>query len=181
MDVVELQERVCKALPAPKKHFVLYRTEKEFLRALESDNQFMYGIFDKDKLIAQSILSFDKEFIDELPQYNFDLRDVAIYKGVLVDPDYRGGIMSRMQGAREDMAIMCGKKIALCKISVDNDVSMGNAKKHGMVLLQTARDGSGYVKTYWGKALEDNMLVMSMKSQMMMANFARREYLLNNI
>ncbi|MDR1026686.1 MAG: GNAT family N-acetyltransferase [Lactobacillus sp.] len=168
-NVMALQKKIIDNLEEDKKHFTVCRSKNDFMKALTGSKQCMYGIYVGKNLVAQSILSFaEDEFVAaEAPELvrGYSLSDVAVYKAVLVDPAYRGkGLMKRMLQAREDMAVICGKKIAMCKISADNNISLENALKHGMQIAKIGVDKTGHEKLYLQKSLEPK-LFMSAKYQ----------------
>jgi len=157
-NVLALQEKVIESLSQNEKYFTLKRSKEEFIKALDSDNMYMYGIYVGKSLVAQAILNFPKDNEPrELPEFaqGYKNSDIAIYQAVVVDPNYRGqGLMMRMLQAREDMSIMCGKKIAICKIAKNNQTSWKNALKHGMQITQSGIDKSGHHKLYLQKRLD---------------------------
>ena len=99
-DVLKLQDEIISNLKEDEKHFILKRSAEDFIKALDSKDTHMIGVFDGDKLVAQSIFEFpqnDKkrdipEFAGEIPN-----DDIVIYKATIVDKNYRGqGLMSAL-------------------------------------------------------------------------------------
>lgn len=157
-NVLALQEKNLAHFKPEERHFTVHRTKEDFIQALTADNQFMYGVYVGKSLVAQSILEFPKDGeTTDVQEYTkgYKNSDVAIYRAVLVDPDYRGrGLMMRMLQAREDMAIMSGKKLAVCKVSADNSFSWTNVLKHGMQISKVYEDKKdGHMKLFLQKSL----------------------------
>lgn len=157
-NVLKLQEKIISGLPESQKHFTVHRTKEEFVDALTSPSKFVYGVYIGKSLVAQSILEFldgnnnNSEWL-QASGYQYKASDIAVYKAVLVDPQYRGqGLMGRMLQAREDMSIMSGKKVSLCKISLDNVFSLKNALTHGMDIINMKKE-QGHCKVFLQKEL----------------------------
>ena len=171
-NVLALQEKNIKHFKPEERHFTVHRTREDFVKALTADNQYMYGVYIGNTLVAQSMLEFPKDgYATDVSEFTKGYRnsDVAIYRAVLVDPDYRGmGLMMRMLQAREDMAIMCGKKLAVCKVSADNSFSWQNILKHGMQIMNVYEE-NGHTKLFMQKhiSLKHNML-LNMKNKIVM-------------
>lgn len=157
-NVLALQEKIISALPEEQKYFTLHRSKEEFAKALSSQNLHMFGIYVGKNLVAQSILNFPEDnCLRDIPEFvkEYKNSEIAIYQAVLVDPDYRGlGLMKRMLQAREDMAVLSGKKVAICKIAAANHFSWKNAIKHGMEIVTAGVDASGHEKLYLQKKLD---------------------------
>ena len=56
--VMGLQSKIIANLDKDEKHFILERSVEDFMRALSNGNTHMIGVFDGDKLIAQSMFDF---------------------------------------------------------------------------------------------------------------------------
>ena len=129
--VMELQNKIIANLQEDEKHFILKRSAAEFLKALDGENVYMLGIFDGDKLVAQSMFEFPenvgkRELAEFAPEIDCD--DLVIYKATLVDPSYRGrGLMQELLRLREQKAKIEGKKTAISQIAIDNPASWINA------------------------------------------------------
>ena len=114
------------------------------MQALESPSTCVFGLFDGKKLVSQSILSLPKEdeereLAEFLPDHSNS--ELAIYKAVLVDSEYRGhGLMKRMLQIREDTAILNNRSIAITQIAADNPASWINALRHGMQITKVGFD-----------------------------------------
>ena len=143
-DVLKLQDKIIEGFRKDEKHFILRRSVEDFMKALDSENIHMIGIFDGDKLIAQSIFEFPhdnqqrdmEEFAGEISN-----NDLVIYKATLVDKDYRGqGLMSKLLDYRETKAKQSGKKVAINQIAIDNPASWINALKNGMSIRKVDKD-----------------------------------------
>ena len=143
-DVLKLQDKIIEGLNQDEQHFILRRSVEDFIKALDSEDTHMLGVFDGDKLVAQSIFEFPQdnqkrdmeEFAGEVPN-----SDLVIYKATLVDKDYRGmGLMSKLLDYREMKAKMAGKKVAINQIAIDNPASWINALKNGMSIRKVDND-----------------------------------------
>ncbi|MBR1825981.1 MAG: GNAT family N-acetyltransferase [Alphaproteobacteria bacterium] len=143
-NLIDLQDKIIADLKEDEQHFILHRTASDFLNALESDSTYVFGLYDGDRLVSQSILSLPKngdkreisEFLSERKN-----SELAVYKAVLVDPAYRGrGLMKRMLRTREEAAIMNGRNTAITQIAADNPASWVNALRYGMQITQVGTD-----------------------------------------
>lgn len=159
-NVLALQEKIIANLPDEQKYFTIRRSREDFAKALSAPNLHMFGIYVGKKLVAQSLLNFPEDNNPrDIPEFanQYKNSEIAIYQAVLVDPDYRGlGLMKRMLQAREDMAVLCGKKVAICKIAANNHFSWTNALKHGMQIMAAGTDASGHKKLYLQKKLNSS-------------------------
>lgn len=173
-DVLKLQDKIIAGFGEDEKHFILKRSVEDFMKALDSETVHMVGVFDNDKLIAQSIFEFPQdnqkrdmeEFAGEIPN-----SDLVIYKATLVDKDYRGlGLMSKLLEYRETKAKQAGKKIAINQIAIDNPASWINALKNGMSIRKVDRDPEDDAKVlYLQKELyEEQQLSMLKDSEFAM-------------
>ena len=143
-DVLKLQDKIIAGFHEDEKHFILKRSVEDFMRALDSESTHMVGVFDDDKLVAQSIFEFPQdnqkrdleEFAGDIPN-----SDLVIYKATLVDKEYRGmGLMKSLLEYREMKAIQAGKKVAINQIAIDNPASWINALKNGMSIRKVDKD-----------------------------------------
>ena len=143
-DVLQLQDKIIAGFKTEEKHFILKRSVQDFIKALDSLDTHMIGIFDQGKLIAQSIFEFPQnnhhrdmeEFASNIPN-----NDLVIFKATLVDKDYRGqGLMQQILSYREQKALQAGKKIAISQIAIDNPSSWINALKSGMTIRKVDND-----------------------------------------
>lgn len=143
-NLIDLQDKIVADLKPDEQHFILHRTASDFLNALESPSMYVFGLYDKKKLVSQSILSLPKngekreisEFLSNIPN-----SELAVYKAVLVDPEYRGrGLMKRMLRTREDAAILNNRRIAITQIAADNPASWVNALRYGMQITKVGFD-----------------------------------------
>lgn len=143
-DVLNLQDKIIEGFTTEQKHFILKRSVEDFIKALEGNNIHMVGLFDGEKLIAQSIFEFPQNGqprdIDEFAT-NIDNNDIVIFKATLVDKDYRGhGLMQKILAYREQKAIQAGRKVAISQIAIDNPSSWINALKSGMSIRKVDKD-----------------------------------------
>ena len=143
-NLIDLQDKIISDLRTDEQHFILHRTASDFLNALSSSSTYVFGLYDGDKLVSQSILSLPQDNEErELPEFLSERKnsEIAIYKAVLVDPQYRGrGLMKRMLQIREDTAVLNGRKIAITQIAADNPASWINALQYGMQVTKVGLD-----------------------------------------
>lgn len=143
-NLIDLQDSIIKDLDADEQHFILHRTTEDFIKALKSDSTHVFGLYDGDKLVSQSILSMPTDNQKrELEEFMPDVKnsDIAIFKAVLVDPAYRGrGLMKEMLKIRETTAIMNNRRIAITQIAADNPASWVNAIQYGMQISKVGKD-----------------------------------------
>ena len=143
-DVLKLQDKIIAGLHEDEKHFILKRSVEDFMKALDSETTHMVGVFDGDKLVAQSIFEFPQNNQKrDLEEFAEDIanEDLVIYKATLVDMDYRGqGLMSSLLDYREKKAKQAGKKVAINQIAIDNPASWINALKNGMSIRKIDND-----------------------------------------
>lgn len=151
--VMGLQSKIIANLDKDEKHFILERSVEDFMRALSNGNTHMIGVFDGDKLIAQSMFDFPQagqnrdlsEFAGETGN-----EDLVIYKATLVDVDYRGrGLMQKLLAYREAKARAAGKTTAISQIAVDNPASWINALKNGMSIRKVDHDPEDQAKVLY--------------------------------
>lgn len=173
-DVLKLQDKIIAGFHEDEKHFILKRSVEDFMRALDSESTHMVGVFDGDKLVAQSIFEFPQNNQKrDLEEFAGDVAnsDLVIYKATLVDIDYRGqGLMSKLLDYREMKAKKAGKKVAINQIAIDNPASWINALKNGMSIRKIDKDPDDGAKVlYLQKELDDkNSEVVDEKSAFLM-------------
>ena len=160
-DVLKLQDKIIAGFHEDEKHFILKRSVEDFMNALDSETTHMVGIFDGDKLVAQSIFEFPKDNQKrDLEEFTDDVlnSDLVIYKATLVDADYRGqGLMTKLLDYREKKAKQAGKKVAINQIAIDNPASWINALKNGMSIRKIDKDPDDGAKVlYLQKELDEN-------------------------
>ena len=157
-DVMSLQERIIAGLHPDEQHFILHRTENDYLKSLTSTSSNMLGVFDKDKLIAQIIYGLPQNGEErDMPEFKSDTpnNELVIYEAILVDPAYRGSsLMKRMLEYIETNALDEGRKHSIIQIAVDNPASWINALHHGMSITKVDLDPSDGVKVIY---LEKNL------------------------
>ncbi len=157
--LVDLQDKIIAGFKPDEQHFILHRTLDDFSNALKSDHMYVFGLFDKNRLVSQSILSLpgnnDKRELEEFA-FQRPNEDLAVYKAVLVDPQYRGrGLMKRMLKIREEVAISAGRKLAITQIAADNPASWVNAIQYGMNIARVDYDPEDNAKViYLQKSLD---------------------------
>lgn len=159
--VMELQKKVISDLHEDEKHFVLTRSAQDFIKALEHEHTYMLGVFDGDKLIAQSIFSYPQNGQErDMPEFASDLPndDLVIYKAILVDKDHRGsGLMKSMLDYIEKKSSGYGKKTSLIQIAIDNPASWISALQNGMAICKVDYDPYDHAKVlYLKKNLQKN-------------------------
>ncbi len=143
-NLIALQNKIISGFHPDEQHFILHRTREDFAKALHSATAHVFGLFDGNKLVSQSILSLPADDQKrELPEYasNYKNSEIAVFKAVLVDKDYRGqGLMKRMLKTREEVARFHGRKIAITQIAADNPASWVNALQYGMQITKVGYD-----------------------------------------
>ncbi len=151
--LINLQDKIISDLKPDEQHFILHRTASDFLNALESPSMCVFGLYDQARLVSQSILSLPQdhekreisEFLSDVPN-----SELAVYKAVLVDPEYRGrGLMKRMLRAREDAAILNGRSVAITQIAADNPASWVNALRYGMQITKVGLDPDDHAQVIY--------------------------------
>lgn len=151
--LIDLQDKIISGFKEDEQHFILHRTASDFLNALESDSMFVFGLYDGQQLVSQSILSLPKDNeIREIPEFLDDVPNskLAVYKAVLVDPKYRGrGLMKRMLRIREETSIINGREIAISQIAADNPASWINALRYGMQITKVGYDPDDNAKVIY--------------------------------
>lgn len=157
--LLDLQDKIIAGFKPDEQHFILHRTIDDFSNALKSDHMYVFGLYDGDRLVSQSILSLPGDHdTRELSEYASDYKnsELAVYKAVLVDPEYRGrGLMKQMLRIREQVAAEHGRKIAITQIAADNPASWVNAIQYGMQITKVGYDPEDGAKViYLQKNLE---------------------------
>ncbi len=160
-NVMQLQERIISGLHPDEQHFILHRTEADYMKSLNGTSSNMLGVFDEDKLIAQVVYGMPQN--DEprdIPEFKSDTpnKDLVIYEAILVDPAYRGSsLMKRMLEYIEANAVDEGRKHSIIQIAVDNPASWINALHHGMSITKVDLDPSdGVMVIYLEKEIKHN-------------------------
>lgn len=151
--LIDLQDKIIAGFKPDEQHFILHRTASDFLNALESPSTYVFGLYDGNRLVSQSILSLPKDNenreISEFLSENLN-SELAVYKAVLVDPQYRGrGLMKRMLRTREEAAILNGRTIAITQIAADNPASWINALQYGMQITKVGYDPEDNAKVIY--------------------------------
>ena len=160
--LIDLQNTIISNFKEDEQHFILHRTTSDFLNALESDSTYVFGLYDREQLVSQSILSLPKDNEErEIPEFLADIPNskLAVYKAVLVDPKYRGrGLMKKMLRIREETSIMNGRSVAISQIAADNPASWINALRYGMQITKVGYDPNDNAKVvYLQKRLDGKM------------------------
>ncbi len=152
-DVMALQSRIISGLHPDEQHFILHRTEEDYMKSLTGTSSNMLGVFDEDKLIAQVVYGLPQNGeTRDMPEFKSDTpnSDLVIYEAILVDPAYRGSsLMKRMLEYIEANAIDEGRKHSIIQIAVDNPASWINALHHGMSVTKVDLDPSDGVKVIY--------------------------------
>lgn len=152
-DVMSLQEKIISGLHPDEQHFILHRTEEDYMKSLSGGSSNMLGVFDKDKLVAQIVYGLPKNGEQrDMPEFKSDVAndELVIYEAILVDPEYRGSaLMQRMLEYIEANAIDEGRKQSIIQIAVDNPASWINALHHGMSITKVDLDPTDGVKVIY--------------------------------
>lgn len=159
-NLIDLQDKIIKDLKPDEQHFILHRTAEDFLKALKNDSTYVFGLYDGERLVSQSILSLPKDNEKrEMPEFADEYKnsELAIFKAVLVDPKYRGhGLMKQMLKIRESMAIMNDRTVAITQIAADNPASWVNAIQYGMKISKVDFDPEDDAKVIYLQKRLDN-------------------------
>ncbi len=181
-DVMSLQDRIIANLSKDEQHFILHRTENDYMKSLNGKNSHMIGVFDDDILIAQIIYSLPKNGeTRDMPEYKQDIpnNNLVIYKAILVDPEYRGSsLMKKMLEYIEENAIDKDRTTSIIQIAIDNPASWINALHHGMNITKVDNDPTDGVKVIY---LEKNINSTNSFQQILDYNQTYSLYLGNNI
>lgn len=152
-DVMSLQQKIIEGLHPDEQHFILHRTEADYMKSLNGNSSNMLGIFDGDELIAQAVYGMPHNGeTRDMPEFkpNTPNEDLVIYEAILVDPAYRGSsLMKQMLEYIESHAIDSGRKYSIIQIAVDNPASWINALHHGMSITKVDLDPSDGVKVIY--------------------------------
>ncbi len=157
-DVMSLQQKIIAGLHPDEQHFILHRTENDYMKSLNGTSSNILGVFDGDELIAQTVYCMPQNGeTRDMPEFKSDIanEDLVLYEAILVDPAYRGSsLMKRMLEYIESHAIDNGRKHSIIQIAVDNPASWINALHHGMSITKVDFDPSDGVKVIY---LEKNI------------------------
>lgn len=157
-DVMYLQQKIIVGLHPDEQHFILHRTESDYMKSLNGTDSNMLGVFDGDELIAQTVYATPQnDQTRDMPEFksNIPNENLVIYEAILVDPAYRGSsLMKKMLEYIENNAIDSSRTHAIIQIAVDNPASWINALHHGMAITKVDLDPSDGVKVIY---LEKNI------------------------
>ena len=152
-DVMNLQQKIISGLHPDEQHFILHRTEEDYLKSLNGKSSNMLGVFDGEELIAQTVYVMPHTGEPrDMPEFRPDIpnQDIVIYEAILVDPAYRGSsLMKRMLEYIENHALDNGRKHSMIQIAVDNPASWINALHHGMAITKVDYDPNDGVKVLY--------------------------------
>lgn len=152
-DVMKLQDRIIANLSDDEQHFILHRTEKDYMKSLNGTSSNMLGVFDGGELIAQIIYGLPKNGeTRDMPKFksNIPNNELVIFEAILVDPAYRGSsLMKRMLEHIEQNAIDDNRTHSIIQIAIDNPASWINALHHGMKITKVDRDPTDGVKVIY--------------------------------
>lgn len=181
-DVLSLQQKIIEGLHPDEQHFLLQRTAQDYQKALSGKSANILGVFDQDKLIAQTIfiLPQNQEKRD-MAEFKSDIanEDLVLYEAILVDPEYRGSnLMRRMLEYIESHALDKGRKHAIIQIAVDNPASWINALKYGMQITKVDLDPYDGAKVIY---LEKNITHSSVKNALYKEDSTYSMFLGNDI
>lgn len=152
-NVMSLQERIISGLHPDEQHFILHRTEADYMKSLSGTSSNMLGVFDGDNLIAQVVYGMPHNGeARDMPEFKSDIpnNELVIYEAILVDPAYRGSsLMKRMLEYIEEHALDNGRKHSIIQIAIDNPASWINALHHGMSITKVDFDPTDNVKVIY--------------------------------
>ena len=152
-DVMKLQEKIINGLHPDEQHFILHRTETDYMKSLNGSNSNMLGVFDGETLIAQTVYCMPQNGESrDMPEFKPEIenKDLVLYEAILVDPAYRGSsLMKRMLEFIENHAIDNGRTHSIIQIAIDNPASWINALHHGMSITKVDKDPTDGVKVIY--------------------------------
>ncbi|MBO5038355.1 MAG: GNAT family N-acetyltransferase [Alphaproteobacteria bacterium] len=160
-DVMSLQQKIINGLHPDEQHFILHRTEADYMKSLNGTSSNMLGVFDNGELIAQTVYGTPQNNEPrDMPEFKSDTpnENLVIFEAILVDPAYRGSsLMKRMLEYIEQNAIDSGRTHSIIQIAVDNPASWINALHYGMSITKVDLDPSDGAKViYLEKKIEKN-------------------------
>lgn len=158
-DVMSLQQKIINGLHPDEQHFILHRTEADYMKSLTGTSSNMLGVFDGEELIAQTVYGTpQKGEPRDMPEFKSDTpnENLVIFEAILVDPAYRGSsLMKRMLDYIEQNVIDSGRTHSIIQIAVDNPASWINALHYGMSITKVDLDPSDGAKViYLEKKIE---------------------------
>lgn len=152
-DVMDLQQRIISNLHPDEQHFILHRTEQDYLKSLNGQSSNMLGIYDDKNLVAQIVYGLPNTGENrDMPEFKPDIpnKNLVIYEAILVDPQYRGGsLMKKMLDYIETNLVDNGRTHSIIQIAMDNPASWINALKHGMAITKVDKDPTDGVKVVY--------------------------------
>ena len=167
--LLDLQDKIIAGFKPDEQHFILHRTIDDFSNALKSNHMYVFGLYDGERLVSQSILSLpNDDDTREIPEYAAEYKnsELAVFKAVLVDPEYRGrGLMKQMLRIREEVAAQHGRKIAITQIAADNPASWVNAIQYGMRITKVGYDPEDNAKVIYLQKHLDNKKIQPLEEK----------------
>jgi len=152
-DVMGLQDRIIAGLNPDEQHFILHRTERDYMKSLNGKTSHMLGVFDEDLLIAQIVYCLPENNEQrDMPEFksNTPNEELVIFEAILVDPEYRGSsVMKKMLEYIEKNEIDSKRTHSIIQIAIDNPASWINALHHGMQITKVDQDPSDGVKVIY--------------------------------
>ena len=143
-DVMALQQKIISGLHPDEQHFILHRTQADYLKSLTGGSSNMMGVFDNDVLVAQTVFAMPQNHENrDMPEFKPDIanEELVLYEAILVDPAYRGSsLMTRMLNYIEQHALDNGRKHSIIQIAADNPASWISALHHGMKITKVDLD-----------------------------------------
>ena len=167
-DVMGLQDRIITNLSNDEQHFILHRTQTDYMKSLNGTSSNMLGVFDGNELIAQVIYCLPQNGeTRDMPEFKSDIpnNELVIFEAILVDPSYRGSsLMKRMLEHIEQNAIDENRTHSIIQIAIDNPASWINALHHGMKITKVDKDPTDGVKVIYlekeiGKSTKNSNLI----------------------
>ncbi len=152
-DVMKLQDRIIANLSDDEQHFILHRTEHDYMKSLNGKTSHMLGVFDEDLLIAQIVYCLpENNESRDMPEFKSDTpnNELVIFEAILVDPQYRGSsLMKKMLEYIEKNEIDNKRTHSIIQIAIDNPASWINALHHGMQITKVDQDPTDGVKVIY--------------------------------
>jgi GNAT superfamily N-acetyltransferase len=158
--VMALQTVVLDSLGADR-YFLKPRAHSDWLAILDNDDYAVFGVFNREKLIAMGTVHFPNGFDPrDIPEFTpVPDEELAVFQAVMVHSDYRGmGLMRMMQECRQAEAIRRHRYKVICKMSVRNINSWKNTLDFGFHGVRVGSDETGHEKMYFIKKLQPNQV-----------------------
>lgn len=153
LHIKALQKKVFQDLKEEgQEELLVDSSQEEIEESISLD--YIYGLFDKEKLIAfcMAVLPRQTErnlsnLLDENKKDKDQYNDYLTFDTILVDPNYRGyGIQSFYLNELEKLAMKKKTRYIIATVSLNNEYSKRNFLNHGFVLKKITTLNIGQYK-----------------------------------